>query len=55
VLIRVTLSYAVFGLIVENDVVTEAAPIARWSVGKPIRDVLTYYRSKGATFQRCTS
>lgn len=53
-LIRITLSYAVFGLIVEDAVVVEAAPIARWAVGKPIRDVLTYYRRKGATFQRCT-
>jgi hypothetical protein len=40
-----------FALVVENDLVIEAPPIARWSTGKNIRAVLAWYRSKGASIQ----
>lgn len=44
--IRVTLSYACFGLEVEDGIVTEAAPIARWAVGKRVEDVKAYWSRK---------
>lgn len=48
--IRVSLPYATFGLRVEEGFVVEAAPIARWTIGKDERTVADYYRKKGATF-----
>lgn len=50
--IRVELPWATFGLRVEAGVVVEAAPIARWAVGRDERRVANYYRRKGATFIR---
>lgn len=38
--------YANFGIIAENGIVVEAAPIANWTVGKRIEYVLDYYRTK---------
>lgn len=37
-----------FGLVFEDGRVTEAAPVARWALGKPKSKVLDYYRRKGA-------
>jgi hypothetical protein len=37
-----------FGLVFEDGRVTEAAPVARWALGKPKSKVLDYYRQKGA-------
>lgn len=51
-LIWVDLPYACFGLIVRGGRVVDAAPIARWSVGKDERFVADYYRKKGARFVR---
>ena len=42
----VDLPYACFGLLVERGVVVQAAPIARWSEGRPIEAVARYYRGK---------
>jgi len=49
-LIWVSLPYATFGIIVRGGQVIEAAPIARWTLGKDERDVAGYYRRKGAKF-----
>lgn len=38
--------YACFGIIEDNGVVKEAAPIANWSIGKSIQFVLSYYKNK---------
>lgn len=46
--IWVSLPYATFGLKIGNGKIVEAAPIARWAVGKPAHDVVGYYRRKGA-------
>jgi hypothetical protein len=50
--IWVSLNYATFGLRVEEGVVVDAAPIARWAIGKTERQVADYYRRRGARFQR---
>lgn len=47
----VSLDYATFGIEITDGIVTDAAPIARWSRGKSERTVLNYYRRKGATVQ----
>ena len=39
-------SYACFGLIVKDNVISEAPPIAKWTVGKDIKYVINYYRNK---------
>ena len=46
----VSLPYATFGIAAENGVVVDAAPIARWAVGKQERFVADYFRRKGARF-----
>jgi hypothetical protein len=50
--IWVSLSYATFGIRVERGRVVDAAPIARWAIGKSERFVADYYRRRGAIFQR---
>ena len=50
--IWVSLSYATFGLAVRDGIVVDAAPIARWAIGKPEQKVADFYRSKGARFVR---
>lgn len=49
VLIRVALSGRVFGLLVVDGVVVEAAPIARWTVGRKARWVWDYFVARDAT------
>lgn len=51
-LVRVDLPWAVFGLILEDNVVIEAAPIASWATGKSAREVLAYYKGRGARLER---
>lgn len=46
----VSLPYATFGIAVRDGVVVDAAPIARWAIGKSERRVADYYRRKGAVF-----
>lgn len=53
--IWVSLHYATFGLKVEDGRVVDAAPIARWAVGRPEGYVAGYYRRKGARFERLPS
>ena len=50
--IWVSLSYATFGLAVQAGQVVDAAPIARWTIGKTEVEVADYYRRRGATFVR---
>lgn len=52
--VRVELSYATFGLRIEEGRVVEAPPIARWALGRTERQVADYYRHKGARFERLT-
>jgi hypothetical protein len=48
----VSLPWATFGLAVRDGVVVDAAPIARWTIGKPELDVAAYWRRRGAVFAR---
>ena len=47
-LYRISLPYATFGLVAENNIVVKAAPIAKWAIGKTIDNVLFYYEGRGA-------
>lgn len=49
-MVRVSLSWACFGLGVRDGLVVWAAPIARWAIGKPETVVADYYRKQGAEF-----
>lgn len=46
---RVVLSYACFGIIVEDGMVTDAAPIGRWMIGKPLGTVAAWVVGKRGT------
>lgn len=49
-LVRVETAWVCFGFVVgPSGRVTEAAPIARWTIGKPGREILAYWRHRGAT------
>lgn len=37
-----------FALIVRNGIVIQAAPIAKWTIGKPMSAAARWYKSKGA-------
>lgn len=48
-LVRVESDFAVFGFVVKNRVVTrECAPIAKWAIGRRGREVVDYWRKRGA-------
>lgn len=47
-LVRIVLPHAVFGLIARDGRIIEAAPIARWTLGKTEAEVAGYYRRKQA-------
>ena len=59
VLIRISASHATFGLIcgVRREqsglrlIVTEAPPIARWTIGRYVSDVWHWYERRGAHIQ----
>lgn len=46
-LCQVTLYYACYGIVVDDDRIVEAAPIARWAVGKPFAEFVAWVRRKG--------
>jgi len=45
-LYRIILTYACFGLIVQNGIVIHAPAIAKWTVNKSIDNVLNYYQTR---------
>ncbi|MFI7468174.1 hypothetical protein [Nonomuraea sp. NPDC049646] len=48
----VSLPWATFAIVTRGGLVVDAAPIARWTVGKPERQVADHFRRKGAQFAR---
>lgn len=46
-LYQLTLPDACCGLVVRAGIVTEAAPIVRWAVGKVLGEVMRWARGKG--------
>jgi hypothetical protein len=49
--IWVSMPYATFGIVTRGGRVVDAAPIARWAIGKPEGQVAGYFRRKGAVFE----
>ena len=47
ILYRVTLPYAVFGVVVKTGMVIYAAPIARWAVGRTYQSFAQWVLRKG--------
>ncbi len=45
---QIDTGYACFGLVVKDGTIVEAAPIAKWTIGKNVGGVLDYYRKKKA-------
>ena len=43
-LYHIDIGYACFGIEEEDGIVVNAAPIAKWTIGKEIGFVLNYYR-----------
>lgn len=46
---RADVGFAVFGFFVENNFVVDAAPIAKWLIGKNIFVVRNYVKKKGGS------
>jgi len=53
-LYRVELSYMTIGIEVEDDIITEAPPIARWMVGKGINYIENWVTKKHGKVTRIT-
>lgn len=43
-LYQIDTGYACFGISEKDGIVTDAAPIAKWTIGKDINFVLEYFR-----------
>lgn len=52
---RCVMPWAVFAVVAENGIVVDAAPIARWSVGKPLRTLGRYLRRHRGSATRMTN
>jgi hypothetical protein len=46
-IIQIDCKYGCFGLIAKEGKIVEAAPIAKWTLGKSAKYVLYYFRRKG--------
>lgn len=47
-LVRISLKWATFGLVVRDGVVIKAPPIATWTLKRLAKGVITYYEQRGA-------
>lgn len=45
-LYAIDLGYATYGIFVENDIVVDAPPIARWMIGKQLKKVQMWVECK---------
>lgn len=49
----VSMDYATFGIFSrDNIIISDAAPIAKWTIGKPLIKTLWYYKKKGAIIKK---
>lgn len=46
ILYWIDVGYACFGVVSLNNKIIDAAPIAKWSIGKNTYEVLKYYKTK---------
>lgn len=53
-IIWVSLPYATYGIEVENGKVIDAAPIARWMIGKDTRFIREWIAAKGGVWKVLT-
>jgi hypothetical protein len=52
-LIHVSLDYATFGLLIDDDgLIVDAPPIAAWTLGRDQNFVARYYAKRGAQFTK---
>lgn len=47
----ISLPWATFGLIEQDQVIVDTAPIAKWAIGKLAADVFNYYKRKQAKIE----
>jgi hypothetical protein len=45
----ISLSYATFGIVVDNNIVIAAPPIAQWMIGKHINEIIDWVNRKHGT------
>jgi len=45
-LVQIDIPYACFGITVKHGVVIEAAPIGKWMIGKPWKDIKVWVNKK---------
>ena len=50
-IVRVSLPWATFGLVIDNDLVVRAAPVAKYTLGWGWAKVESYFLSRGATVE----
>ena len=48
-MLYISLPIYTVGLVFEDGVVTDAPPIAKWTIGRPVKQVKKYFRERGAT------
>lgn len=46
---RIVLPYAVFGIIVVDNIIVNSAPIGKWMIGKTLDFIQTWVASKNGT------
>jgi hypothetical protein len=49
---QITLPYVCYGIVSKDEVIVEAAPIARWVEGKPLEDFARWVASKGGSLEQ---
>ena len=49
---RIELPYACFGVVVDKGKIVEAAPIARWTIGKDAKAVFEYFKKTKGKVER---
>lgn len=47
--IWISLPFATFGIITRDGKIIDAAPIAKWTIGRDEQEITDYFRSRGAT------
>ena len=55
ILIRITVSYGCFGVVFRNGIVVDAAPIAKWMLGKSVETVIHWVSKTGGYAEQVTS
>jgi hypothetical protein len=49
----INLPYACYGVVVSNNIIINAAPIANWSIGKDINYFLNWVQRKKGIVEKC--